>query len=57
MSNLNYTRGIGGNHNNNREVNDYYATPPRAIDDLVGKIKLNPNIWEVACGGDTFLIG
>lgn len=51
MSNLNYTRGIGGNHNNNREVNDYYATPPRAIDDLVGKIKLNPNIWEVAYGG------
>ncbi|WP_347284003.1 hypothetical protein [Lactobacillus taiwanensis] len=57
MSNLNYTRGIGGNHNNNREENDYYATPPRAIDDLVGKIKLNPTIWEVACGGGTFLIG
>ena len=48
-----YVRGIGGNHNPNRQEDDYYATPPRAIDDLLSKITLNKNIWECACGGGT----
>lgn len=51
MSNLNYTRGIGGNHNKDREKDDYYATPPRAIDDLISKVELHDKVWEVACGG------
>ena len=46
-----YVRGIGGNHNPNRQEDDYYATPPRAIDDLLSKITLDKNIWEPACGG------
>lgn len=33
-----------------REVNDYYATDPIAIDALVGKYKLPHKIWEPACG-------
>ena len=33
-----------------REVNDYYATDPIAIDALVGKHKLPHKIWEPACG-------
>ena len=47
----NYARGIGGNYNPNRQEDDYYATPPRAIDDLLSKITLNKSIWECACGG------
>lgn len=43
--------GIGGSPNPNRQEDDYYATPPRAIDDLLSKISLNKNIWECACGG------
>lgn len=46
-----YVSGIGGNHNPNRQEDDYYATPPRAIDDLLSKITLNHNVWECACGG------
>lgn len=46
-----YVRGIGGNPNPNRQEDDYYATPPRAIDDLLSKITLDKNIWEPACGG------
>ena len=46
-----YVRGIGGNHNPNRQEDDYYATPPRAINDLLSKISLNKNVWECACGG------
>jgi len=51
LGNLSYTRGIGGNHNSKREKDDYYATPPRAINDLISKVDLNANVWEVACGG------
>lgn len=43
--------GIGGIPNPDRQEDDYYATPPRAIDDLLSKITLDKNIWEPACGG------
>lgn len=33
-----------------REVNDFYATDPRAIDALVQKYKLPHKIWEPCCG-------
>ena len=36
-----HVRGIGVNYKNDRQEDDYYATPPRAIDDLLSKISLN----------------
>ena len=33
-----------------RETNDYYATDPRAMHDLLKREKFNLNIWEPACG-------
>lgn len=40
----------GGNHVDDREENDFYATEPAAIDLLVKAEKLSLNIWECACG-------
>lgn len=51
IMNSNYARQIGGNNHKDREANDYYATPPRAINDLLSKVELNNHIWEPACGG------
>lgn len=52
MSIETYFRGIGAsNHTDkDREINDYYATPPAAIDCLLEKATLDKNIWECACG-------
>lgn len=33
-----------------RELNDYYATDPKAIDELLRYEAFNENIWECACG-------
>lgn len=33
-----------------REPNDYYATDPRAMQDLLKYETFNKNIWEPACG-------
>lgn len=33
-----------------REANDYYATDPRAMEDLLQHEKFHPEIWEPACG-------
>ena len=33
-----------------RETNDYYATDPRAISELLKYESFNKNIWECACG-------
>ena len=33
-----------------REINDFYATEPKAAEWLIKIEKLNPNIWECACG-------
>lgn len=39
------------NHSNGkREVNDYYATDPKAVNMLLSVEKFNPYIWECACG-------
>lgn len=39
------------NHSNGeRELNDYYATEPKAVEMLLSVEKFNPNIWECACG-------
>ena len=34
-----------------REINDFYATPPLAIKELINNLQLfNTNIWEPCCG-------
>lgn len=33
-----------------REINDFYATPPLAINTLMKLEKFNENIWEPCCG-------
>ena len=43
--------GASNHTENERENNDYYATDPVAIDELLKKETLNHNIWECACGG------
>ena len=40
----------GISHTAIREEHDYYATDPRAIDDLLRYEVFNKNIWECACG-------
>ncbi len=47
-----YTRLGASNHAiEDREMNDYYATDPIAIDLLLKEEVFNKNIWECACGG------
>lgn len=43
--------GASNHHPERREVNDYYATDPRAIDGLLSVEVFNGNVWEAACGG------
>ena len=43
--------GASNHTENEREKNDYYATDPLAIDELLKKETLNHNIRECACGG------
>lgn len=48
--------GATNHSDNERELNDYYATEPKAIDVLFegleqDKIELNSKIWECAVGG------
>ena len=40
----------GISHTAIREANDYYATDPKAIDELLRYEVFNKNIWECACG-------
>lgn len=42
--------GASNHTDDGREQNDYYATDPKAIDDLLRYQKFNHNIWECACG-------
>ena len=47
-------RGLGINNNyttSNRHENDYYATPPEAVEWLLKYETFNRNIWEPMCGG------
>lgn len=40
------------NHSNcNRDINDYYATEPKATQLLLDVEKFSKNVWEPACGG------
>lgn len=40
----------GISHTAIREENDYYATNPKALEDLLKYESFNKNVWEVACG-------
>lgn len=42
--------GAHNNSNHKREINDYYATQPDAIDYLFSVYDFDKNIWECACG-------
>lgn len=45
------TLGASNHSEGEREVNDYYATDPAAIDYLLsGGAVLSSNLWECACG-------
>ncbi|MDD7756032.1 MAG: NAD(P)-dependent oxidoreductase [Clostridiales bacterium] len=46
------TLGASNHTDKEREVNDYYATDPIAIDALInyGKAEISNNVWECACG-------
>lgn len=40
----NHSKGI-------RQMNDYYATDPKALELLLDMEKFSPHVWECACGG------
>ena len=42
--------GASNHTEKDREVHDFYATSPKAIDALLSKEELPKNIWECACG-------
>lgn len=53
VGNLQSVAGCLGASNHSageREINDYYATDPKAIKFLIELEQLNHNIWECACG-------
>lgn len=39
------------NYSKERQVDDYYATEPKALELLLEREKFKNNIWECACGG------
>lgn len=44
------TLGASNHTDKEREINDYYATDPIAIDKLFAVEEFDGNIWECACG-------
>lgn len=42
--------GASNHSEGERQVDDYYATEPKAIEWLMKLETLNHNIWECACG-------
>lgn len=44
------TLGASNHTNKEREVNDYYATSPAAIDKLGCVLPIHIKVWECACG-------
>lgn len=46
-----YTCIGASNHSDTvRETNDYYATDPNCVDDLLARESFSTNVWECACG-------
>lgn len=47
-----YSTLAASNHSETkRENNDYYATPPKAVEELLKREKFNHYVWECAVGG------
>lgn len=44
------TLGASNHTESEREVNDFYATDPRAMELLLDMEQFSPKIWECACG-------
>jgi hypothetical protein len=44
------TLGASNHCDDEREANDYYATDPKAVDELLKVEEFDHNIWECACG-------
>ena len=44
------TLGASNHSNTEREVDDFYATDPRAVELLLNLEQFSPDIWECACG-------
>ena len=42
--------GASNHSQEERQMNDYYATEPKALELLLEKEKFNPIVWECACG-------
>ena len=42
--------GVENRTKTSREINDFYATHPQAIEELLKVEKFSPNVWECACG-------
>ena len=42
--------GASNHSQEERQMNDYYATEPKALELLLEKETFNPTIWECACG-------
>lgn len=45
------TIGASNHTNEQREINDYYATDPKCLRELLKYETFNPYVWECACGG------
>ena len=44
------TLGASSHTEDQRQIHDYYATEPVAVEMLLELEKFNPKIWECACG-------
>lgn len=45
------TLGASNHSDGEREINDYYATDPGALNVLLERETFSPYVWECACGG------
>lgn len=45
------TIGASSHSTGERDIDDYYATDPKAMEDLLRVEVFNHNVWEPACGG------
>ena len=50
IHNVYVTLGASNHTDEDRSLNDFYATPPLAVNHLLEVEKFNKNIWEPACG-------
>ena len=48
------TLGASNHVEEEREINDYYATDPATLQPLLKKESISHHIWECACGGGRY---